>query len=348
MELPNNVLRPEASDWSGGTWPEPFDCLSLECRPRLALLGLGAHVTRIAPGGRSCPLHAHAFEEEVFLVLEGTLTVRELSPGADTYREYQLYEGEAAVYRPGTGLAHGFYNRSDTPVTFMGLSDDCGGEVATYPDSGKTLLRNMRKIGVFSDEEADVIAQANAAAGQRPVRSIPDGKRPSRFVAAVAEQDMGGAFGQQLSVAGGARKVMLNRDRLTPDAWTSPLHWHSAEQELVVVLSGTATLHQLRGKPAPKNERGGPDGPPDFAAGVKEAIPLRPGDMVHFGPNVPVAHHLHNHSEEDCILLVVGLKDPTDIVFFPAEGRLHVKALGRSGVMVSTPYFAGEIPSPTS
>lgn len=349
MNLPDNLLRPGPSDWTGALYPPPFDCNSLEFRPRLALQGLGGHVTRVPAGGRSCPLHAHAFEEEMFLVLEGTLIVRELPAGADEYMEYQLHAGELLVYTPGTGLAHGFFNRGDVPATFMGFSDDCGGEVATYPDSGKTLLRNIRKIGFFGDAGSDGGALASEAARTRPVQTLADGDRPDRVVGPQTESDLGsGAFGQRLSVAGGARKVMINRDRLSPGAWTSPLHWHSAEQELVIVLAGEPTLHQRRGAAAPRNKRGGPDGPPDFADAVDECVPLGPGDIVHFGPNVPVAHHLHNDSAEDCVLLVVGLNDPGDVVWFPDQARYHVKALGRSGAMVSAQYFDGEIPSPTA
>ena len=328
--LPSNLLRPQPSDWSNDWHNGPFDCTTLECRPRLALQGLGAHISRIAPGHRSCPLHTHAFEEEVFYVLEGALTVRELEPDAAAYREYVLRPGEMVVYPPGTGLAHGFYNRSDCDAVFVGLSDDCPGEVATYPDSGKVLLRGVGQVGVFDDGHGGSIASATQAAKLRPVQTLPAGERPSHVVTDVPERDLGDAFGARLSVVGGARRVMVNRDRLAPGGQTAPLHWHTAEQELVLVLAGTPTLHQRSGAPG-------------FSGGERTELVLQPGDLVHFGPNVPVAHRLSNQSEGDCLLLVVGKDDPTDVVVFPDEGRVFVRALGRSGRMTVTPYFEGEV-----
>ncbi len=347
MSLPDNVLRPTAADWSRGHWPAPFDCATLECRPRLALQGLGAHITAVPAGGRTCPLHAHAFEEKVFYVLHASLPVRELATGAANYREYHLSAGEAVVFSPGTGLAHCFYNRSGAEARFLGLSDDCAGEVATYPDSGKTLLRGVRRIGAFSDDGKRAIAAANEAARHRVVQRLAPAERPGHVVTDAPEGDLGGGlFGTRLSRAGGARKVMLNRDRLLPGAATAPLHWHSAEQELVLVLAGAPTLVQHRGEQAPPHPHGGLSGPPDFADATEQNVLLAPGDLVHFGPDLPLAHRIENRSGHACELLVVGLEDPTDVLFFPLEERFFVKALGRSAALTQTPYFEGEIPEP--
>ena len=70
---------------------------------------------------------------------------------------------------------------------------------------------------------------------------LADRDRPDHVVTGVPERDLGGAFGRRLSALGGARRVFLNRDRLPPGTATSPLHWHSADEEIVLVLKGSPT-----------------------------------------------------------------------------------------------------------
>jgi uncharacterized cupin superfamily protein len=347
MTTPPNVFRPRPQDWQTSSWGAPFTTRSLEWRDHLPLRSLGGHLTTVEPGGRTCPMHAHYFEEEVFGVLDGTLSVRELVAGASGYRSFALRAGEVIVYPPGTGLAHGFWNESDAPVTFFGVSDEAPGEVATYPESGKTQLRALRTVGTFGPDESEaVIRAANAVAAARPMERLADRDRPDHVVTGVPERDLGGAFGRRLSALGGARRVFLNRDRLPPGTTTSPLHWHSADEEIVLVLKGSPTLVMRPGVVPAESGDGRPSGGPDFAGRPDARWPLEPGDVVAFGPHVPMAHRLVNDADGDAELMVVGLDRDDDLIVFPDEGRVWVKALGRSAPMRATPYFAGELPPP--
>ncbi len=108
--LPRNVLRPDATSWQPA-WgdmaiPEGHGGDAVEIGQILELEGLGACLLALPSGMRSCPLHHHHFDEEVFFVVDGELTVRELAPGASRYTEYVLRAGELVVYPPGTGVAH--------------------------------------------------------------------------------------------------------------------------------------------------------------------------------------------------------------------------------------------------
>lgn len=346
-ELPANVYRPSDDDWRTSEWPEPFTVRTQEWREHLPLRRLGGHLTEMPPGHRSGPLHAHSFEEEVFVVLDGELTARELDGGADVVRRYAVRAGELVVYAPGTGVAHESRNAGDAVVRYLGLSDEAAGEVATYPESGKVLVRGLATVGVLVDgedaEDAEGwLAEANEAASARSGVHMTDGERPAHCVSGVEERSLGDAlWGRRLSAAGGATKVMVNRDRLGPGGVTSPLHWHSGDEEIVVVLAGTPTLRQARGTP-PEAREWPPPGAPDFRGGDEELVGLAPGDVVCFGPHLPLAHQLRNDSAADCELLVVGLDDPQDVTVFPERGRVWVKALDRAGVLTETGYFAGE------
>jgi uncharacterized cupin superfamily protein len=333
---PPNVLRTADQPFiSSGTVPPPFSDGTIELWP-LGLKTLGACIREIPPGARTGPLHAHMFEEEVFYVLDGTVTVRELEPGADDYREFSLHAGEVAVYPAGTGLAHCSFNRSDAPAVLLGLSDNQPGEVCVYPDSGKTLLRSLKRIGVHGEEGLQALGTARAAAAARSVRRLADGARPPHVLASSAldERDCGTLFGRQLSRSAGAQRVFVNLDRLPPTGQTSPAHWHSVDEELVLVVSGSPTLRQLRGQPG--------DGAPDFAEAAVERCVLQPRDVVHFGPGHPLAHQVLNESDEDALLLVIGTDDPQDLTVFPERDRIYVKALGTSAPFQRASYWDGE------
>ncbi|MCO4770599.1 MAG: cupin domain-containing protein [Deltaproteobacteria bacterium] len=347
MHLPHNVFRSTKDDWKASSWPAPFTVHNLEWRDHLPLRRLGGHLTTMPPGHRSGPLHAHAFEEEVFMVLQGTLTCRELVPGAATYRLFDIAAGELVVYTPGTWLAHGSENPYVDSVTYMGLSDDVPGEVATYPESGKVLVRALRSVGVLSDEPASkVIAACNRAAGDRDSKRIQKVDRPEHVAQNVPKNDFGKMVGRRLSAAAGAKRVMVNHDKLLPGGQTGRLHWHSAEEEIVFVLSGRPTLRQVRGITPPVADDGRPAGMPDFSNPIIQTTELKQGDVVCFGPHLPIAHHLRNESNAPCELLVIGLNDPHDVIVFPEQGRVYVKAVGRSGPLQRTKYFDGELPPP--
>ncbi len=325
MTLPDNVLREPS--WRDLDLHGVFGA-RVAFLKELGLKKLGANTGYATPGKRTCPLHSHVFEEEVFLVLEGVLTVRELEEGAEAYREFELHAGELIVYPPNTGLAHGFYNRGEVPAKMIGLSTQRTDEICTYPDSGKTMLRALGQVGYFGDKEE---------APTREVVTLGEEARPDHVVTIghLAERDLGGAFGIQASRAGGATQVMVNRDRLPPGAKTSPLHWHTHDEELVFVLRGTPTLRQLRGG------EGAPV--PDWESGTEERVGLQVGDVVAFGPHRPVAHQLLNESDEDVVLLVVGTNDPADVCVLPETGRVYVRGLDRADVLRPTGYFEGEV-----
>jgi len=325
VTLPVNVLRTAGMAWTADPPSDPrvadrfgWHSKSLKALP---MKTLGAHLERLEPGRSSCPLHDHLLEEEHFFLLSGELVVRELVGGQGDYREYPLRAGELVCYPPGTGVAHRFYNRSDADAVFLALSDKQWNEVCRYPDSGKVMLRALQQVGTLGEPEA-VAAAASAAAAARGVRAVAD--RPAHVVAAGPERSLdGGVYGRQLSRPAGARAVFINRDRLSPGARSSPLHWHTANEELVYVLEGTPTLRQVR-------------------EGVEEEVALRPGDVAHWAPGDRVAHQLVNASERDAVVLVIGTDVRGDALALPEAGTVSVAAAGLSGALTATGYWFGE------
>jgi len=94
---------------------------------------LGASIDTVPPGKRSCPYHLHHAQEEMFVILEGTGTLRvagELLP---------LRAGDVIFIPPGPDYPHQILNTSDAPLRYLSVSTRESPEVCEYPDSGKYL-----------------------------------------------------------------------------------------------------------------------------------------------------------------------------------------------------------------
>ena len=94
---------------------------------------LGASIDTVAPGQRSCPYHFHYAQEEMFVVLEGTGTLRvagEMLP---------LRAGDVIFVPPGPDYPHQLINTSDAPLKYLSISTRETPEICEYPDSGKYL-----------------------------------------------------------------------------------------------------------------------------------------------------------------------------------------------------------------
>ena len=94
---------------------------------------LGISIDVVAPGKRACPYHLHHAQEEMFIVLEGTGTLRvagEMLP---------LRAGDIAFIPPGPEFPHQILNTSDAPLKYLSISTRDAPEICEYPDSGKYL-----------------------------------------------------------------------------------------------------------------------------------------------------------------------------------------------------------------
>lgn len=99
---------------------------------------------------------------------------------------------------------------------------------------------------------------------------------------------------RSLSKAGGLTDFGANLLELPPGAWSSQRHWHTAEDELVYVLSGELLLITDDGE-----------------------TPLRAGDCVTFPKGTPNAHHLINASTAPATCLEVGTHREDDVCTYP-------------------------------
>lgn len=101
---------------------------------RLNAERLGASVYELPPGERTFPYHFHHANEELLVVLEGSVVVRR-QDGEET-----LERGDTALFPAGPPGAHRIQNRSDRPARVLMVSTMVQPEILEYPGTGKVGL----------------------------------------------------------------------------------------------------------------------------------------------------------------------------------------------------------------
>ncbi len=123
--------------WKHG---ERFEARLGQVASHIGAVQLGYNVTELPPGKAAFPFHSHRVNEEMFFVLSG---VGEIRIGAD---RHPLRAGDFVACPAGDAdTAHQIRNTSDSEaLRFLAVSTMMFPEVATYPDSGKFLVREKR------------------------------------------------------------------------------------------------------------------------------------------------------------------------------------------------------------
>jgi uncharacterized cupin superfamily protein len=96
-----------------------------------------------------------------------------------------------------------------------------------------------------------------------------------------------GVASRRLGRAAGLTAFGVNLTRIPPGAWSSQRHWHSHEDEFVMVIQGELTLVTNAGEET-----------------------LSPGDFAAFKAGDPDGHHLINRTSTDAVVLEIGNADP--------------------------------------
>jgi uncharacterized cupin superfamily protein len=116
--------------------PEGFGGRAGTISMRVGARKLGYNLTVLAPGEKAFPRHNHHVNEEMFLVLDGTGSVR---IGDATHA---LRAGDVIACPPGGPEgAHQIVNTGERELRYLSVSTMQYPEVVDYPDSGKTGVR---------------------------------------------------------------------------------------------------------------------------------------------------------------------------------------------------------------
>jgi uncharacterized cupin superfamily protein len=110
-----------------------YDAQGVRLARGTAAKKLGASFDILAPGKRTCPYHMHHAQEEMFIVLEGSGTLRVAG------EMLALKAGDVIFIPPGPAYPHQIINTSDAPLKVLSVSTKETPEICEYPDSGKYL-----------------------------------------------------------------------------------------------------------------------------------------------------------------------------------------------------------------
>ena len=97
--------------------------------PQIGLKKLGCGLFVVPPGKRAFPYHAHSLIEEMFVVLDGTGTLRHDG------KDFPIRAGD--VIAAPLGSAHQIVNTSTTDLKYLAISANERADVVLYPDSNK-------------------------------------------------------------------------------------------------------------------------------------------------------------------------------------------------------------------
>ena len=99
--------------------------------PALGMEKMGCSLIVLAPGKRAFPFHEHYAHEELFIILEGSGTMR------FGEEQHPVRSGDVIFTPPGKGTAHQIINDSDSDLRYLAMSSTDSPEICFYPDSGK-------------------------------------------------------------------------------------------------------------------------------------------------------------------------------------------------------------------
>jgi uncharacterized cupin superfamily protein len=119
----------------------------------------------------------------------------------------------------------------------------------------------------------------------------------------------GGKVRMLSSTRSGGMKIGVAIEELAPGKQSCPLHYHLVEEEHMMILEGTATLHL-----------------------GDERIPVKAGDFVSFPAARPEGHCLVNEGDAPCRYLVIGDHSPDEVCVYPDSNKIMVRALNKAGI----------------
>lgn len=131
----------------------------------------------------------------------------------------------------------------------------------------------------------------------------------------VEEWSQGTRFGstyRYLSGFGGSTHVGVQLEELSPGMESSLNHYHMLEEEHAFVLEGEMTLK----------------------LGDKTYV-MKAGHYVCFPAGQKAGHSFYNHSDAPCRFLMIGEKNPNEVLFYPENQRVGVRLMGEGYVRSS-------------
>lgn len=295
-------LQRRAKGEMDGTWQRLGDAAGTR--------GVGVSRVRVEPGKLSTPPHSHGASEELYFVLAGS---------GLAWQDEAVHE-----VRPLDCVIH---RADEHEHTFVAGPD--GLELLVFGTRHPTELgwlprsRAIRLGWPWVEGRDDDPWDVEATVGPLEVGEPAPRPENIRNVDEIELRTVRHQTFAYFTPYDTTRLAGLAWERLAAGHRGSVPHCHSAEEEVFVVLDGTATLELWS------------------VDGDVEETPLRPGHVVARPPGTRVAHSFRA-GPDGVTMLVYGTRDPSDVAWFPRSRKIHWRGLGVIGRIETLDYFDGE------
>jgi uncharacterized cupin superfamily protein len=271
--------------------------------------GVGVNRVRVAPGKLPTP-HSHGASEELFFVLAGSWLAWQ---DGDVHEVRPL---DCVIHRPD-GMEHTFVAGPDG-LEYLVYGTRHPTEIGWLPRS-RAIRIGWPWVEGRDDNPWDIEATVG------PLEHGEPAPRPENIVNVdEVEHDSGdGVTEAHLATLERSELAGLHWHRLDARRRGAIPHCHSAEEEVFVVLAGTATLELWQ------------------RDGSVEETPLRAGHVVARPPGSRVSHSFRA-GPDGVTMLVYGTREPNDICWYPRSKKIFWRGIGVIGRIEQLDYFDGE------
>jgi uncharacterized cupin superfamily protein len=279
-------------------------------------VSVGVRRIEIPAGGWSTPAHEHGREEEIFYILGG----RGISwQGGETA---EVGPGDCIVYGAGDG-AHTLHALD--PLDVLAFGPRFYDESVGFPRLGLSLVGSravetmpygVDGVPIQFVREAELgPPELGDSPGPRPSTIVNVGDvepRPVERVNVVRTR-------RNLGVAAGSVTTGLQHVVVAPGKESAPLHCHSLEEEIFVMLDGDGVL----------------------VLDDSEETPVRPGHVVTRPAGTGVSH-LFRAGESGLTYLAYGTREPGDVCYYPRSNKISFRGVGVIARLERLDYWDGE------
>ena len=272
--------------------------------------GVGVNRVRVEPGKLPTPPHSHGASEELYFVLAGS---------GLAWQDGEVYEVrplDCVIQRPDE-MEHTFV-AGDHGLEYLVFGTRHPTELGWLPRS-RAIRFGWPWVEGRDDDPWDVEATLEPLAYGEP------GPRPAN-IANVDEVELQTVRHQTFAYFTRdetTKLAGLGWETLPPGHRGSVPHCHSAEEEVFVILEGTATLELWS------------------PTGEVEETPLRGGHVVARPPGSRISHSFRA-GPDGVTMLVYGTRDPNDMCWYPRSSKIAWRGLGVIGRIETLEYFDGE------
>jgi len=198
---------------------------------------VGVNRVQVDPGARSTPLHMEGAEEEIFFVLAGSgLSWQDDGDGEKTY---EIGAGDCLVHLAGAEAHSVVAGREG--IDYLVFGTRAKAEYAFFPrlKAGRMGMLWAGMIETHQWKQEDALGDPELPEPSPRPRGIVN-------IDEVEEEDWGRrdvlVHGRDLGIAAGSVLTGINYNRIEPGMLSAPPHCHSVEEEIFVILDGTASV----------------------------------------------------------------------------------------------------------